>query len=152
MSISSCSSALDLLPHGSEFRFIDQVMELVPGVSGNGEYLLRGNEAFLKGHFPGHPMFPGVLLLEAGAQMAGVVAQSDPDRKPMPGLKLTALRSVKILGTITPGETLKVEARIIGRLANLVQATVKICSGPRLLMEGEIVLSGENEPSHGPIN
>src|SRR5947207_10612547 len=91
--------ALSSLPHGPEFRFLDRLTELTPGVSGSAEYRVRGDEPFLKGHFPGAPLFPGVLLVEAAAQLAGTVAQSDPAIRPMAGLKLTALRNIKILGS-----------------------------------------------------
>src|SRR4051812_23939522 len=117
-------SALDFLPHGPEFRFIDRLVELDPGKSGVAEYLVRGDEAFLKGHFPGEPLLPGVILVEAGAQLAGVVAQSEPGREPLKDLKLTAIRGVKILGTARPGETIRIEARLSGRMAGLVQSSV----------------------------
>src|SRR5213593_5117587 len=115
-------SALELLPHGPEFRFLDRLLRLDPGKSGAGEYRVRGDELFLRGHFPGEPLFPGVLLVEAAAQLAGVVAQSDPAIPPMPGLKLTALLTVKILGTARPGEVVRLTVRVTGRLGNLVQA------------------------------
>lgn len=135
--------ALELLPHGPEFRFLDRVLELDPGKSGVAEYLVRGDEPFLRGHFPGHPIFPGVLLVEAAAQLAGVVAQSDPHVSPMPGLKLTALRAVKILGAAGAGETIRLEARITGRLANLVQAQSSATVSGQLVMQAELTLSGE---------
>src|SRR5262245_42620338 len=113
--------ALSSLPHGPEFRFLDRLIELDPGKSGTGEYSVRGDEPFLQGHFPGEPLFPGVLLVEAAAQLAGVIAQSDPRLTPMAGLKLAALRNVKILGTARPGETIRVQAEVTGRLGNLVQ-------------------------------
>src|SRR5215467_11713084 len=91
--------ALASLPHGPEFRFLDRLTRLEPGVKGAGEYTVRGDEPFLRGHFPGQPLFPGVLLVEAAAQLAGTVAQSDPQIPPLAGLKLTALRGIKILGT-----------------------------------------------------
>src|SRR5436309_3312413 len=119
---SSLAKALASLPHGPEFRFIDRLLSLDPGKQGVGEYLVRGDEPFLRGHFPGEPLMPGVLLVEAAAQLAGVVAQSDPAIPPLAGLKLTALRGVKILGSARPGETIGLEARITGRLANLIQA------------------------------
>src|SRR5436853_2809197 len=99
------AQALANLPHGPAFRFVDRLISLEPGKHGTGEYRLRGDEAFLSGHFPGQPLFPGVLLVEAAAQIAGIVAQCDPQIPPMPGLKLTALRTVKIFGTAKPGET-----------------------------------------------
>src|SRR3989475_11476979 len=120
--IDPLSEALRSLPHGAEFRFVDKLLSLEPGKSGAGQYTVRGDEPFLRGHFPGQPLFPGVLLVEAAAQLAGVVAQSDPRIPPMPGLKLTALRSVKILGAAEPGQVIRVEAGVTGRLGNLVQA------------------------------
>src|SRR5919198_4813028 len=91
------SNALAWLPHGTGFRFLDRLLALDPGQSGAGQYTVRGDEPFLRGHFPGQPMMPGVLLVEAAAQLAGTVAQSDPQRTPLRGLKLTAIRGAKIL-------------------------------------------------------
>ena len=134
--------ALKLLPHGAEFRFIDRVTSLNPGENGAGEYTVRGDEAFLRGHFPGEPVFPGVLLAEAGAQLAGIVAQSDPKIPPFNHLKLTALRSVKILGTARPGEIIRLEARVTGRFGNLVQAEATANVAGKVVLTAELTLSG----------
>ena len=143
MTSDELQAALALLPHGVEFRFLDRLTELDPGQSGKGEYRVCGDEPFLRGHFPGDPLMPGVLLVEAVAQLAGVVAQSDPVIAPLPGLKLTALRNVKILGTAKPGGTIELEARVTGRLGNLVQAqTTAIVEGNVVLL-AELTLSGE---------
>jgi 3-hydroxyacyl-[acyl-carrier-protein] dehydratase len=135
--------ALKFLPHGAEFRFVDRLTSLNPGESGAGEYTVRGDEAFLRGHFPGEPIFPGVLLVEAAAQLAGVVAQSDPKIPPLRNLKLTALRSVKIHGTARPGEIIRLEAKITGRLGTLVQAqaTARV-GGEIVVLTAELTLSG----------
>ncbi len=135
-------AALSSLPHGPEFRFLDRLLELEPGRHGVGEYRVRKDEPFLRGHFPGAPMLPGVLLLEAVAQLAGVVAQSDPVIGPMPGLKLTALRSVKILGPARPGEVVRLEAQVTGRLGNLVQAQAQAFVGGESVLTAELTLSG----------
>lgn len=135
--------ALNALPHGAEFRFVDRLTGLDPGRSGAGEYTVRGNEPFLRGHFPGEPIFPGVLLAEAAAQLAGVVAQSDPQIPPLAGLKLTALRNVKILGAARPGETILLEAKIAGRLGNLIQAQATAKVGAAIIMTAELTLSGQ---------
>lgn len=137
------NDALSSLPHGPEFRFVDRLLELEPGKSGAGEYTVRGDEPFLRGHFPGQPLFPGVLLVEAGAQLAGTVAQSDPQIPPLPGLKLTAMRGIKILGTARPGEVIRLEARILNRLGNLIQAQVGASVNDQTVMQGELTLSGE---------
>ena len=135
--------ALKLLPHGPGFRFIDALTALDPGQSGAALYQVKGTESFLPGHFPGAPLFPGVLLVEAAAQLAGVVAQSDPAIPPLSGLKLTALRAVKILGSARPGETIHLAARITGRLQNLVQAQAEAEVNGTKILEATITLSGD---------
>jgi 3-hydroxyacyl-[acyl-carrier-protein] dehydratase len=135
-------SALNLLPHGADFRFIDRLTKLNPGESGEGEYKVRGDEFFLHGHFPGEPIFPGVLLVEAVAQLAGVVAQSDPKIALLKNLKLTALRNVKILGTAKPGEMILLEAKVSGRLGKLVQAQATANIAGQILLTAELTLSG----------
>jgi 3-hydroxyacyl-[acyl-carrier-protein] dehydratase len=142
----SFANALSVLPHGKEFRFVDRLLNLERGKSGVGEYTVRGDEPFLRGHFPGQPLFPGVLLVEAAAQLAGVVAQSDPQIPPLPGVKLTAMRGIKILGTARPGETIRLEALILNRLANLIQAQVTASVNGQVVMRGELTLSGEQMP------
>jgi 3-hydroxyacyl-[acyl-carrier-protein] dehydratase len=135
-------SALHLLPHGPEFRFVDKLLSLTPGKEGTGEYRVRGDEPFLRGHFPGEPLLPGVLLVEGAAQLAGVVAQSDPAIPPLAGLKLTALRAVKILGTARPGEVVRIEARVTGRLGNLIQAQAQALVAGEIVLTAELTLSG----------
>ena len=137
------TDALDLLPHGPEFRFLDRLLSLEPGKSGAGEYAVRGDEPFLRGHFPGRPMMPGVLLVEAAAQLAGVVAQSDQAIPPLPGLKLTAIRGAKILGSAKPGEIIRFEARLLGRMGNLVQAQATASINARTVLQVELTLAGE---------
>lgn len=134
--------ALRRLPHGPEFRFLDRLLSLTPGQEGVGEYRVRGDEPFLRGHFPGDPLFPGVLLVEAAAQLAGVVAQSDPTLPPSPNLKLAALRAVKIPGSARIGEIIRLHARLRGRLGPLVQAEVTATVAGHLVLTAELTLAG----------
>ncbi len=143
--LDSLQNALKALPHGPEFRFLDRLLSLAPGKEGVGEYRVRGDEFYLRGHLPGEPLLPGVLLVEAGAQLAGVVAQNDPHLPPVPGLKLTALRAVKILGTARPGETVRLEARVTGRLGVLIQAQAQAFVEDRLLLTAELTLGGTSD-------
>ena len=143
MNPAELEKALAHLPHGPEFRFIDRLIQLEPGKSGKSELTLRGDEPFLSGHFPGEPLMPGVLLVEAAAQLAGVVAQSDPALSPLPGLKLTAVRNAKILGSARPKETISLEAVISGRFENLVQASVTAEVNGKRILEITITLSGD---------
>lgn len=132
--------ALESLPHGPEFRFVDRLLSLVPGKEGVGEYRVRGNEPFLRGHFPARPLFPGVLLVEAVAQLAGVIAQNDPEISPLPGLRLAALRAVKVFNSARPGEVIRLEARITGRLGTVVQAQGQAFVDGQPILTAEITL------------
>jgi 3-hydroxyacyl-[acyl-carrier-protein] dehydratase len=134
--------AMRSLPHGPEFRFVDRMLSLTPGEEGVGEYRVRGDEYYLRGHLPGEPILPGVLLVEAGAQVAGMVAQEDPANPSLPRLKLAALRAVKILGSARPGETLRIQAVITGRLGTLIHAEVSAFIADTKVLSAELTLSG----------
>jgi 3-hydroxyacyl-[acyl-carrier-protein] dehydratase len=134
--------ALQSLPHGPEFRFVDRMVSLAPGREGVGEYRVREDGFSMHGRLPGERILPGVLLLEAAAQVAGIVAQEDPANPSMPRLKLAALRTVKILGSARPGETLRIEALITGRLGLLVQAEVSVFIANTMVLSAELALSG----------
>ena len=135
------AEALRSLPHGPEFRFIDTVLTMEPGRKVTAEYLLRGDEAFLPGHFPGAPLMPGVLLIEALAQAGGIAAQSDPVIPPAEQLYLTAVRQAKITGSATPGETLVITAEVVGRMGGLVQIAGDITAAGRSLLTAQVTLA-----------
>jgi 3-hydroxyacyl-[acyl-carrier-protein] dehydratase len=145
--MSDIASALDTLPHGPEFRFLDRLLSLDPGRSGTGEYLVRGDEPCLGGHFPGDPLFPGVLLVEAAAQLAGTIAQKDPNVAPLPRLRLAGIRAVKFFGTARPGETILLQAVISGRFGSLIHAGVMASVQGRQILTGELTLGAEQTPA-----
>lgn len=157
----SPEDALLALPHGPQFRFLDALTALDPGISGSGTYQVRGTEPFLEGHFPGRPLMPGVILIEAVAQLGGVVAQSDPGTPPLRDLKLTAVRNARITASAVPGETLDITAKVDGRMPGLVQVTGEVSSAGRLLLRTQVTLSGsmpeevpqsrEDKPSATPL-
>ncbi len=134
--------ALSSLPHGPSFRFVDELAALDGGRSGAGTYRVKGDEAFLEGHFPGNPMMPGVILLEAIAQLGGVVAQSDPAEPALEDMRLTAIRAAKILRAAVPGDLLEIRASIEGRLGGLIQVDGEVGVGGVLLAKAKITLSG----------
>ncbi len=68
----SCAEVLALIPHAAPFRFVDELLDLTE-LSARGRYRFRPDEDFYRGHFPGNPVTPGVVLLETMAQV-GVVA------------------------------------------------------------------------------
>lgn len=136
--------ALSALPHGASFRFIDELLELEPGVSATGRWTLKGDEAFLEGHFPGQPLLPGVIMIEALAQLGGILAQSDRGDHPLKNLRLTAVRQFKIFGSIPPGQTLTIHARRDAAMPGLVQISGEVLTADGTkLAAGSVVLSGE---------
>ena len=139
---SDLTAALDSLPHGPSFRFVDALTSLDPGREGAAVYRIRGDEDFLTGHFPGQPMMPGVILIEAIAQLGGVVAQTDPETGALGDLRLTAVRAAKILGAAVPGEILEIVAKVEGRMAGLIQIDGAVSVAGKLLASARITLSG----------
>jgi len=143
MSDPDLASILAELPHGAEFRFIDEILTLIPGQEATATYTVKGDEDFLAGHFPDAPMMPGVILIEALAQLGGILAQTDPEEEKLSNLRLTAVQNAKILGTGVPGDCLQIEARLMGRLGNLfqVQGRVSVQGGAEIL-KASVALSG----------
>lgn len=96
---------VSLLPHRPPFRFVDAVDELTPGESVVARYRVTGDEPFLAGHFPGNPIFPGVLQLEALAQVGAIGLLSDEryaDRLPLFG----GVEKVRFRRLVRPGDEL----------------------------------------------
>ena len=143
----SSDPALAALPHGPSFRFVDELVSLEEGRKGTALYRVKGDEAFLEGHFPGNPMMPGVILIEAIAQLGGVVVQSDPTEAPLADLRLTAVRAAKILGAAVPGDVLEIAVEVEGRLGGLVQVDGEIRMRGDLLAKAKITLSGDVAPA-----
>ncbi len=140
----SLVQALSSLPHGASFRFIDELVEMLPGVSATAHWTLKGDEAFLEGHFPGQPLLPGVIMIESLAQLGGILAQSDRGESPLKNLRLTAVRQFKILGSIPPGQTLTIHAKRDAVMPGLVQISGEILTADGTkLATGSVVLSGE---------
>ena len=136
--------ALSSLPHGLEFRFIDELVELIPGSSAKAVWKLKGNEEFLRGHFPGAPLMPGVLMIEALAQLGGILIQTRPGEAPLKNLRLTAVRQIKILGSITPGQSIHLSGSLQGMLGTLGQVSGEICDDAgNVILTGAVTLAGE---------
>ena len=136
--------ALSSLPHGPEFRFIDELIALEPGVSATARWQLKGTEEFLRGHFPGQPLLPGVIMVEALAQLGGIIAQTRPGIAPLKNMRLTAVRQFKITGSIEPGQSLVIEAQLEGALGGVFQVNGTLCNeaGQRLAT-GAVLLAGQ---------
>lgn len=99
---------IDLLPHRDPFLLVDELTTLVPGESVSGTWAITGDEYFFPGHFPGRPTLPGVLMVEALAQVGACAALADPrfaGRIPLFG----GVDKVKFRRQVIPGDVLSLE-------------------------------------------
>jgi len=108
----------ELLPHRYPFLMVDRIVEIDPGKKIIGIKNLSINEEFFLGHFPGNPIMPGVLIIEALAQVAGILAL----RSGAPGGKAVYFMSIeraKFRRPVVPGDQLRLEVSIVQSRGNV---------------------------------
>jgi 3-hydroxyacyl-[acyl-carrier-protein] dehydratase len=94
-----------LLPHRYPFAFVDKIIEFVPGQKAVGLKNVTFNEPFFQGHFPGHPLMPGVVIIEAMAQVGGIILTQLPEYNG--GLFVfTGIDNAKFRLQVVPGDQL----------------------------------------------
>jgi 3-hydroxyacyl-[acyl-carrier-protein] dehydratase len=127
-----------LLPHRPPFLLLDEVTELVPGISAKGIWRLTGDEPFFPGHFPGRPTLPGVLTLESLAQLGGCAVLAD-DRFKGKLPVLVGVEGARFRRQAVPGDELElsVELRRLSSKAGKGHGTVRV--GGEIACESELL-------------
>ncbi|MEN3583997.1 3-hydroxyacyl-ACP dehydratase FabZ [Streptomyces sp. ZYX-F-203] len=147
----SCDDIKRMLPHRWPMLMIDRAYDVVPGVSGRGVKSVSVNEPYFAGHYPDHAVMPGVMIVEAMAQLVAVVyvaeiiesAGSDTDSSDVS-------RNVGYLGSISrmrfsrlvvPGDRLTLEATLGERLGGLRRVTVRASVDREPAASGSLVVT-----------
>lgn len=117
---------LRYLPHRYPFLLLDKIITLKPGYSIIGLKNVTMNEPFFQGHFPSHPIMPGVLILEAMAQTTGILAlySDDPNQREKSLYLLAAIDQVKFKSQVIPGDQLQMKAEIQWAKAHFLRCAV----------------------------
>ena len=103
---------MEILPHRQPFLLIDTVEEVEPGVRAVAKKNVTFNEPYFAGHFPGNPVMPGVLIIEALAQTGAVAILSQPEWKGKTAY-FAGINQAKFKQNVVPGDTLILETEII---------------------------------------
>ena len=130
------------LPHREPFIFVDEVLALEPGESAQCRKVFAPEEPFFRGHFPGDPLVPGVILAEALAQTAGLAAG-----QPGKAFRLSAIRGMKFLRAVRPGEEILLSAKKLAVVGGLWQFEVVSRVAGLPVAEGVVVLSEAAPPA-----
>ena len=125
-----------LIPHRYPFLLVDRIVELEPGVRGVGLKNVSANEPYFQGHFPGYPVMPGVLIVEALAQVGVVVTLSASENKGK-FVYFAGINRFRFRHPVEPGDTLRLEvslSRVRGAVGKAMAAAT---------VDGKVVAEGE---------
>ena len=127
----------EIIPHRHPFLLIDFIDELEPGVRAVGYKSVTFNEPQFNGHFPGQPVMPGVLMIEALAQVGAVAILSIPENKGKTAF-FGAINNAKFKQMVLPGDRLKLECEIIKR-----KGPIGVGKAVATNAEGKVAVSAE---------
>ncbi|NLE02652.1 MAG: bifunctional UDP-3-O-[3-hydroxymyristoyl] N-acetylglucosamine deacetylase/3-hydroxyacyl-ACP dehydratase [Fibrobacter sp.] len=137
----SYQDILDILPHRYPFLLVDKVLELVPGKSIVAVKNVSFNDNFFQGHFPGNPVMPGVLQIEAMAQAMGVMGlfgTKNPNGEP-PKVLFMGIDKARFRGIVRPGDTLRMELKMLQFRRGIGKAEGKCFVDDKLVCEAEMM-------------
>ncbi|WP_019499118.1 3-hydroxyacyl-ACP dehydratase FabZ [Pseudanabaena sp. PCC 6802] len=129
-----------LLPHRYPFLLVDRIIDYVPGHSATGIKNVTINEQFFQGHFPGHPIMPGVLIVEAMAQVGGVVLKQMPGSEGQLFL-FAGIDKVRFRRPVVPGDRLVITTELLAARKRFGKMQARAEVDGQLACEGELMFS-----------
>lgn len=128
-----------ILPHRYPFLFVDKIIELETGKRIVGLKQVSGNEEFFQGHFPGHPIMPGVIIIEAMAQTGGILLLDGSEKSTDKLVYFMSLDNVRFRKPVFPGSTLIMELELVKKRATTCKMTGKAFVNGELVAEAEMM-------------
>jgi 3-hydroxyacyl-[acyl-carrier-protein] dehydratase len=133
---------LEILPHRYPFVLVDRVTEILPGESIRGHKMVSANEPWCMGHFPGRPIMPGVLIIEALAQIGGILAYaSEPFDSSTSLMYFLGIDKAKFRNTVTPGDKLDLFVEVLHHRSNVWRMRGEATVDSTLCAQGELLAS-----------
>ena len=129
---------MKLLPHRYPFLLVDRVTEMDPGKKIVGLKNVTMNEPFFPGHFPGHPVMPGVLIVEAMAQVAAILVYASSDDNKGKITYFVGIDNTKFRKPVVPGDQLRLELEVIGIRRGIYTFSGKAYVDGKLVTESEL--------------
>jgi 3-hydroxyacyl-[acyl-carrier-protein] dehydratase len=129
------------LPHGYPFRMIDRILEIEPGKKAIALKNVSVDEPHFSGYFPGDPVMPGILILEALAQTGGLAFRSQDETEGGGIPFLARIEKFRLKGKVIPGDQLILEAEVFRVFSNLAMVRVLARVGDEPVAEGVLILA-----------
>jgi beta-hydroxyacyl-ACP dehydratase FabZ len=129
---------MSVLPHRYPFLLVDRVLELVPGQRVVALKNVTVNEHYFQGHFPGHPVVPGVLLVEGLAQAGGLLLLHDQEERDGKLLYFTSIEKARFRRPVVPGDQVRYEVEVVHRRLRHAKLAGKVLVGGTLAADAVI--------------
>jgi len=138
--MSSSAIDVDLLPHRPPMRLVEEIVDIVPGVSARGLRTAREGDWYFQGHFPDDPVVPAIVLIELLAQTGGLAAASDTEMGST-RLRVAAIGPFKFARGARPNQRLDARARVVGRVGRMVKIEGEVFADGARVAAGTVTLA-----------
>lgn len=139
-----------IIPHRYPFLLVDRIVELEEGASAVGIKAVTANEPYFQGHFPGYPVMPGVLIVEALAQVGAVALLKLPENHGKIAL-FAGIDGFRFRKQVFPGDTLRLEVRLTRMRGPVGRGTARATVDDQVVAEGELMFAlGPSSMAPGP--